>query len=621
MKRLVLGTAGHVDHGKTRLVHALTGVDTDRLAEEKTRGITIDLGFARLTGAADVQVAIVDVPGHEAFVRNMLAGATGMDAVLLVIAADEGVMPQTREHAAILDLLGVTHGVVALTKTDLVDDDWRELVREDARSLLERTSLADAELIDVSAETGEGLEELAAALARVAERTPPRAGATPFRLPVDRAFTIRGTGTVVTGTVADGRLRNGATVTLLPAGDSVRVRALQSHGEAVEEVSAGQRAAVALAGLDRDAAGRGDVLVEGDAWRAHGTWTVRLQSLPDAPRALRPRARVRVHLGTAEIMARVALLESAELAPGGRAWAQLRLERPGVSRAGDRFVLRSYSPVTTIGGGTVVEPLAPKRRTLDPGLRAAFESLLDEPVGALRARLELAGWAGAPAATIPVEVPGAALPADGSVLVAGDRWLAARFAHEAAERILAAVDRGHDEAPLSPGLDVAEARRSLPRHAAAGLADAALDALVAAGTVEVGEGVVRRTGYRPRLEGPHAVLRERVASAYRASGLAPTPVTELEDAPAELAWPIVKLLEREGILHPIGGDAYVDAEALGAAAELVRARLAGHEGVQPAAFRDLLGLSRKNLIPLLEHFDRIGVTRRDGSGRTVLPAR
>lgn len=618
MKRLVLGTAGHVDHGKTRLVRALTGIDTDRLAEEKARGITIDLGFARLAGSGDVEIAVVDVPGHEAFVRNMLAGATGMDAVLLVVAADEGVMPQTREHAAILGLLGVKHGVVALTKVDLVEEDWRELVREDVCSLLERSPLAGADVIEVSAETGEGLDRLADALARLAGRTPARAGDAPFRLPVDRAFTIRGTGTVVTGTVADGRLREGATVTLLPGGVEVRVRALQSHGEAVDAVSAGQRAAVALAGLDRGDVRRGDVLVAGEAWRAHGTWTVLLEMLPDATRPLRRRTRVRVHLGTAEIMARVALLEGGELEPGRRAWAQLRLERPGVARAGDRFVLRSYSPVTTVGGGLVAEPLAPRRRSLDVDLEAALRALLGEPAVALAARLDLAGWSGAPAVTVPVETPGAALPRDGSVLVAGDRWLAARYGREARELILAAVDRFHEESPLSPGLDVEEARRSLPRDAAKGLADAALQTLVQAGAVEVGEGVVRRAGYRPRLEGRHALLRERVETAYRAHGLAPIAVAQLEDAP-ELAWPIVKLLEREGVLHPMGADAYVDARALSAAADLVRDRLAGREGVQPAEFRDLLGLSRKNLIPLLEHFDRIGVTRRDESGRTVLP--
>ena len=617
MKRLVLGTAGHVDHGKTRLVHALTGVDTDRLAEEKERGITIDLGFARLVGAEDVQVAVVDVPGHEAFVRNMIAGATGMDAVLLVVAADEGVMPQTREHVSILHLLGVRHGVVALSKVDLADPEWRGLVRDDVREHLRGTSLADAPIVDVSVVSGEGVAELGETLGALARRTPGRGDHQPFRLPIDRVFTIRGTGTVVTGTVADGGLDDGAGVVLLPAGLEARVRALQCHGEAVSRVAAGQRAAVALAGLDRTAARRGDVLVTGSAWRPHGTWTARVSVLADAPRPLRARERVRVHIGTDEVMARVRPLDGDRIPPGGRSWAQLRLERPAVARAGDRFVLRTYSPMTTVAGGEVAEPLAPKRRRLDGDARAQLAALLGPAADALRARLEIAGWEGVPEATLPVEVPGARIPEDGSVARAGDRWVPAALRDEAAARIVAAVDAAHEAAPLEPGLDVAEARRAVPARAAPGLADLAIDHLVEAGVLEVARGTLRRAGYAPRLDRSQALLRERVVAAYRAGGLAPTPVGDASSE-GEDAWPIVKLLEREGVLLPMGPDAYVDAAALRDATDLVRRRLGGRTGIQPSEFRDLLGLTRKHLIPLLEYFDRIGVTRREGDGRSVV---
>lgn len=617
MKRLVLGTAGHVDHGKTRLVHALTGVDTDRLAEEKARGITIDLGFARLVGEEGVEVAIVDVPGHESFVRNMLAGATGMDAVLLVVAADEGVMPQTREHLAILDLLGVSVGVVALTKVDLVDAEWRDLVRDEVRQLLSGTGLEDADIMPVSAAEETGLERLAESLARVARAAPARALSAPFRLPVDRAFTVRGTGTVVTGTVADGTLGDADTVRVLPGARSARVRALQSHGQAVTAVQAGQRAAVAVAGVERGAVGRGDVLVKGDAWRPHGTWTVRLELIGAAPRPLRPRDRVRVHLGTAEIMARVVLLDADEVRPRGACWAQLRLERPGVARAGDRFVLRSYSPVTTIGGGTVVEPLAGKRNRLDEASRQALSAILAGPQQALAARVAMAGWQGVPLETLPVEVPGAEPREDPTLAVVGDRVLQADYLREATDDVLAAVERHHAAYPLSPGLDVEEARRSLPAGAARGLADAALAMLTEAGAAEVTGGVIRRRGYSPRLAPHHRALRERVLAAYGASGLAPTPVGALSERSEEELWPIVKLLEREGLLSPMGSDAYVSSDALSGAMELVRSTLGGRADVQPGEFRDLFGLTRKNLIPLLEYFDRIGLTRRTDEGREV----
>jgi selenocysteine-specific elongation factor len=598
VKRLVLGTAGHVDHGKTRLVRALTGVDTDRLAEEKARGITIDLGFARLIGEEGVEVAIVDVPGHESFVRNMLAGATGMDAALLVVAADEGVMPQTREHLAIVDLLGVSSGVVALTKVDLVDTDWRDLVLGEVRELLSGTGLEGAEILPVSAAEEMGLERLAESLGRVARGVPARAVSAPFRLPVDRAFTVRGTGTVVTGTVADGTLADTDTVRVLPGAKSARVRALQSHGQAVDDVRAGQRAAVAVAGVERGAISRGDVLVKGEAWRPHGTC-----------------------LGTAEVMARVVLLDAEELRPGRACWAQLRLERPGVARAGDRFVLRSYSPVTTIGGGTVVEPLAGKRNRLDEVTRAGLTAMLaGPPAQALAVRVAMAGWEGVPLGTLPVEVPGADPGEDAKIAVVGDRALEADYLRRATDEILAAVERHHEAYPLSPGLDVEEARRSLPARAARGLADAALAVLTKAGKAEVTGGVIRRRGYSPRLRPHHRALRERVLTAYGASGLAPTPVGALAERGEEELWPIVKLLEREGLLYPMGSDAYVSSDALSGAMELVRSRLGGRADVQPGEFRELFGLTRKNLIPLLEHFDRIGLTRRTDEGREVRAA-
>jgi selenocysteine-specific elongation factor len=354
MKHVILGTAGHIDHGKTTLVKALTGTDTDRLPEEKARGITIDLGFAHLQ-LADLSVGVVDVPGHEALIRNMLAGATGFDGVLLVVAADEGIMPQTHEHFAIAELLGIERLIVAITKCDLVDPDWLELVQTEVGEWLSHTPFARAPVIATSATAESGIAELREALLNELSKAAERRTTDLFRMPVDRVFTVRGTGTVVTGTVWSGSAARDDAARVLPGARTVRIRGCQTHGSAVDRAYAGERAAFAIAGSDRGDLVRGDVLVLEDAWQAVDTVTARVRTLADVQ--LKHRQRVRVHLGTAEVMARVVLL--------GDQWLQLRLEAPLVARAGDRFVLRSYSPVATIAGGIVAD-VARVRKRLTP---------------------------------------------------------------------------------------------------------------------------------------------------------------------------------------------------------------------------------------------------------------
>ncbi|MYG81134.1 MAG: selenocysteine-specific translation elongation factor, partial [Gemmatimonadetes bacterium] len=401
---LILGTAGHIDHGKTALVHALTGVDTDRLVEEKTRGITIELGFAPYAPTNDCAFGIVDVPGHEGFVRAMVAGATGMDLVLLVVAADEGVMPQTREHMAIVRLLDVGAIVVAITKADLVDDEWLELVREDVQDLLEGTPYRDAEVIPTSIRDPASLAALSVALVRCGSRARARTAEDLFRLPVDRVFAVEGTGTVVTGTLWSGRLARGEVVRLLPRGGDARVRALQVHGKQVTKAVAGQRTAVALTGatVRRGLVARGDVLVTDPGWRPSMMLTVELLALAGTGWKLEPGQRVRVHLGTVEIMARLALFDAGQVAPGSPTLAQLRLESAVVARSGDRFVVRSYSPVTTIAGGVVLEPAPPKRKRLTKGERAALTRVSRGGDAALAGAAALAGWAGLDAASVGV---------------------------------------------------------------------------------------------------------------------------------------------------------------------------------------------------------------------------
>ena len=364
MKQIILGTAGHIDHGKTTLIKALTGIDPDRLKEEKERGITIELGFAHLELPNGQELGIVDVPGHEKFVRHMVAGATGVDLVALVVAADEGVMPQTREHLEICELLKVKQGIVILTKTDLVEDaDWLELVREDIQDFLQGTFLASAPIISVSAVTGDGLESLLNHLQSLCDSVEARSSSGDFRLAVDRVFTMKGFGTVVTGTAISGKVKTGDTLFVYPQLLKTKVRGTQVHNREVNEAVSGQRTAINLQGLEKAALERGNVLATPESLIASFMVDVRLQHLETAPRVLKNRAKVRLHTGTNEEMGTLILLDADELKPGASGYAQVRMDKPVVVRSGDRFVLRSYSPMRTIGGGQILHPAPNKEKT------------------------------------------------------------------------------------------------------------------------------------------------------------------------------------------------------------------------------------------------------------------
>jgi selenocysteine-specific elongation factor len=630
MRRLILGTAGHIDHGKTALVHALTGTDTDRLPEEKRRGITIDLGFAHLALPSGAAVAIIDVPGHEAFVRNMLAGATGIDFGLLVIAADEGVMPQTLEHLAILELLGVRSLVVALTKSDLVEADWLGLVTEEVRETIARGPFARAPLVATSATTGQGLDTLVAALDVAAAAISPRDPADFFRMPIDRVFTVQGTGTVVTGTIWSGRARRDQPLRLVPGGRDVRIRALQVHGQVRDEVGPGERAALALAGVPRDATRRGDTLVSGSGWAAASMLTVRLAVLPGSG-PVRTRRRVRFHLGTGEVLGRVVVLDGPEIAAGDEGWAQLRLEEPVVARALDRFVLRAYSPVVTIAGGTVIEPQAPKRRRLTPADAAMLASLAEDPVDAvLRTTLTASGWAGVDPTTLAVRLgrPEAAILnaidqalERGAAVRTGGRLFDASIQGDARSLILGAVERVHRDHPLRPGADRVELRRALPPWSSADLAESAIAGLIADGTLVTTGSALRKVDYVTRLTEDQQGALDEIIAAFASAGLAPPTPAEL---PPNLGrrpdlGELLRILEADGRLVPLRPDLYVHPPSLAAAVTDLRARLGGRDTLTPADFRDLFGITRKHLIPLLEHLDRAGVTTRHGDARSVNP--
>ena len=610
---MILGTAGHIDHGKTTLVRALTGVDTDRLPEEKRRGITIDLGFAPLELPGVGTIGVVDVPGHEAFVRTMVAGATGIDLALVVVAADEGVMPQTREHLAILSLLGVGAGVVALTKRDLVDADWLALVEDDVRSALDGSTLAGAAVVSVSATSGDGLDALRSALADAVRDIPARATDDLFRLPIDRAFTVKGTGTVVTGTVWSGALERDATVRLLPLDQPVRVRGLQAHGRSVDRVRAGDRAAIALAGVDLERVSRGAVLVQGHAWRASRVLRADVALLDDAPRALGPRSRVRLHLGTSEVSARL-VVAGGTLAPGQRASARVVVDDAIVARAGDRFVIRSASPVATMGGGLVLDPFAPARARAWPDLGRDAEALLARVVAE-------SGAAGVPAGELPVRLglsPARAAhlaEASGAWRV-GDRLVGGDARAALAGEAVAALQAFHDEHPLEPGAPLQWLRSRL--RAPDDVGAALLTELAGEGRVVVQHGTVRTPEFAPRLSAAQEALRRQLLSALEAAGQEPPTLDELASSLGVEVTPLVaiaRLLARDGQLVAVEPARYYLAATLSALLDRLRAGMPPGADLGPAELREVLGFSRKFLIPFLEFTDRAGHTLRDASGR------
>ncbi len=626
----VVGTAGHIDHGKTALVRRLTGVDTDRLKEEKERGISIDLGFAPLVTPGGRHVGIVDVPGHERFVRNMLAGVGGIDAVILVVAADEGVMPQTREHFAIVKLLEVARGLVVLTKADLApDEDWIAAVRHDVAELVEGSFLEGAPVVLFSAVTGQGQDELLAALDAVLASGPPRTEAEPARLPIDRVFTVEGFGTVVTGTLWRGAVAVGDTVAIEPGGRSARVRSVQVHGAPVDRARAGQRTALALHGLAREDLARGDWVLAPASLTPSTLLTARLDVLADAPRALANRARVRFHLGSGEALARVVLLEGDEIAPGESGLAQLLLESPVVPARGDRFVLRTYSPMRTIAGGTVVEPQAERRK------RGGTAGLDVEEAGSEAERvaqaLSLAGMAPRSADEV-----ARALSLDAALVARELDALVARF--EAvrlpdgrvlgADGVLAARERVRDELavhakahPLRFGPTRGELKARLARDLEGAVFEHALAALLADGTCVVrGDRVAEAPGRA--LTGKYAAAAERLVAQLETAALAPAELASLTPGlaltPGETTELVGRLLA-DGDLVRLDTAFVVTRRAWARAVDFVRGHFARAPKLAVADIKDGLGLSRKWAVPLLEALDREGVTRREGNDRVPGP--
>lgn len=633
MKRAcIIGTAGHIDHGKTLLIKMLTGTDTDRLKEEKERGISIELGFASLTTPSGVRCGVVDVPGHERFIRNMLAGAGGIDLILLVIAADEGVMPQTREHLDIVDLLGARDGVVAVTKIDMVDPDWRDLVIEDIRSYLANTCLEHAPIVPVSSVTAEGrallLAEIDAAVARA--DLSPRGKFT--RLPIDRVFIMQGFGTVITGTLWAGELHEGDRIRIEPKGIDSRIKSLEVHGERVEKAIAGQRVAVSVHGIDREECERGDWLVAGATPPTADLLQAQLRCVRNSPFPIKNRMRVRFHLGASEVIGRVVPLDAEEIPPGEEGFVEIRLESSVPAERGDRFVLRSFSPMRTLGGGTIVDVSGHHRKRFREAdlaaLRLAAEGSIEERVlGAVAqggmlgfAESDLAGRLGQPAA----EVAAALRPLveAGTVRRIGRGILVTSEAMRDSESEMVALISEHQKKnPLQWGILKSELKSRLDRRVNPEVVEVWTQERQAAGEIHV-RGDRLRVG-EARIELPPALeqLRLQILADLDGRGFAAPSVKELSEAIGARKEfdDLVGLLIAEGELTRIPPDLIYPSARVEEMRTHLRAIFSRMAEMNVAALKDVLGVSRKQAVPLLEFFDRMRWTERRGDMRVAGP--
>jgi len=638
MSSIIIGTAGHIDHGKSALVRALTGTDPDRLPEEKKRGITIDLGFADLE-LDGIRFGFVDVPGHERFVKNMLAGAHGIDLLALVIAADEGVMPQTREHFDICKLLGIKSGIVVITKTDLVDAEMLSLVEDDAAELSSHSFLESAPVVAVSSRTGAGLTELKEKLKEVARRVPERSTELVTRLPIDRAFSMKGFGPVVTGTLISGEIAEGAELELLPKKLTVRVRGTQVHGKAVARAVAGQRTAVNLAGVDVAQLERGMVLAEPRTLRTTQIIDARIDVLPNAPRGVRSRSRVRLHLNAAEVLARVRVLDHpSEIGSGKSGLVQLRLEVPISTVHGDRFILRSYSPAETIAGGVIVDPFAVKHRGKEMGqTRSRMNRLIEanrvEKIVAFVEMSELGGR------TVEDLIATTGLKREvisdltsqgieqGDVVEAGGLLLSTSSLARLSQGVLSELENHHKREPLARGMLRETLREKVFTHSPPELFAAVIQKLEASGQLVAEKDIIRASSHRVDLSEKDSRLREKLEEVYREAGVE---CPSIDDAlvragvtgPQRIqARKVLQLLIEDRVILRVQNEMFMHSSVLDELKVKLLDHASRHEPerlIDVAGFKDLAGVSRKYAIPLLEYFDREKVTRRAGDKRIIL---
>ena len=633
MKQIILGTAGHIDHGKTSLIRAVSGIDTDRLKEEKQRGITIELGFASLDLPDGQHVGIVDVPGHEKFVKNMVAGATGIDIVAMVIAADEGVMPQTREHMEICTLLGVRHGFVVLTKIDMVDEEWLELAIDDIRTFTQGTFLEERPIVPVSSVTGEGLPDFIKALQTICTEVPKRKQTGLFRLPVDRVFTMKGFGTVITGTLVSGKITVGETIMIYPSRSKSKVRGIQVHNQSVNEALAGQRTAVNFQGLDISAVNRGDVLARPDTLSPSYMADLSLHYLASAPKPIKNRTRIRFHTGTSEIMGNMILLDRDELAPGDRAAVQVRLDAPVALVKEDRYVIRSYSPVRTIGGGEVLDPIPAKHKRFRPEISDSLKALISmPPEDVIDFHVRQAGFQGTEYTDLRLvtNLPdkkletaiGAMLSRRTLIMVDRDRRLyvhADTFAY-LRQLVLDQLATYHAKNPLKAGMPREELRSKFPRHIHPKLGPLVVNQMLKNEELAAAEETVHLTTHKVSLAVDQSQLQDKILQAYRQGGITPPYFKDicqsLQVSPRD-AQDVLQLLVEKGQLVKIKGDLYFQRAVIEDLRERLVAFLRDKGAITTPEFKDMTGASRKYVIPLAEYFDTVNVTIRVGDTRQL----
>jgi selenocysteine-specific elongation factor len=633
MKHIILGTAGHIDHGKTALIKAITGVNTDRLKEEKERGITIELGFAAHTLENGQRIGIVDVPGHEKFVKNMVAGAGGIDLVVLVIAADEGVMPQTKEHLDICTLLGIKNGLVALTKVDLVDGEWIDLVKDDVREFLEGTFMEESPIVPLSAVTGEGLPEFLSALESMASEIPARADADLFRLPVDRVFTMKGFGTVVTGTLVSGRVNVGEAIEILPRRVTAKIRGIQVHNDAVTVAEAGQRTAINLQGVEKSQVQRGDILAHQGTYVPSNRFDILFTYLSVTDKKLKNRTLVRFHSGTSETISRIILIGKDEMEPGETGYAQVILAAPTVTMAGDRFVMRSYSPVRTIGGGEILDPLPQKHKRFSDSTVNDFNVLRDgtdlERVSVILDRAGLVGISSQELILrtgIKLNVLNKLLEEmfskrEAVPLNRGELRVVSSSVYGALrEKILSEIEKYHEKFPLKEGFSKEELRTTLGPLVDPGFFNIAIKNLAKDGSIVIDRENVRISGHAVNLKGDLEELRKEIEKLYLESKLTPPSTKEALEKFADRrdkARNILRVMLNEGVLVKVTEEMYFHKDVLGSLREDYRAFLLKEGESTPASFRDMTGLSRKFTIPLMEYFDATKLTIRVGDHRVL----
>jgi len=631
MKQVILGTAGHIDHGKTTLIRALTGIDTDRLKEEKERGITIELGFAYLQLPGGQLLGIVDVPGHEKFVKNMVAGATGIDLVALIIAADEGVMPQTREHLEICQLLGIQHGLVVLTKIDMVEPDWLELVKEDVSEYLSGTFLADAPVVEVSGVTGDGIPELLEVLDGMVKDIPERDSGSFFRLPIDRVFTMKGFGTVVTGTSISGEIHTGDEVTIYPHGITSRIRGIQVHNKEVDRVKAGLRTAVNLQGIEKVETKRGDIIAAKDSLRNTYMADVLLDLLPSAPRKLKNRAKARFHTGTSEIISTVVLLDRDELKPGESCFAQIRLDEPTTVLAHDRFVLRSYSPVRAIGGGLILNALPLKKKRFSEPVLNELKTLSEGELDEVAEQFVRAGrFQGLELKALPFLTNARKKKLDDILksLMAQKRvvqydkekgmLIHADFLDKARKEALTTLKDYHRDFPLKIGLLTEELRSRTTGSRNQKLFNYLINHLIHEDVIVQEKEVVRLKEHKVTLAEDQEKVREEIEKKYLNAGLQPPYFKDLKDKySGTVAIDVLEVMVKDGALIKVKEDLYFHRRIIEDLKERLTTFLKENGEIDTPKFKDMTNASRKYTIPLLEYFDREQITVRVGDTRVL----